>query len=196
MDNRKKQEKYADYFNKGEKILELGSGRGAFLEICGERGIAATGIDKNPDCELKKKKLKVVKADFVKYLEKAEKLRFDGVYGRHVVEHLTESSLRRVFKNIRKILKKGGRLIVIFPNVKNVHVASRDFWKDDTHIKPYSVDFIRKELKAGGFKIMDCGQDDGSWDNSFFKRIYRKIAGALSGVDLSQPPDVYVVSRK
>ncbi|MEG0615697.1 MAG: methyltransferase domain-containing protein, partial [Oscillospiraceae bacterium] len=73
-DIRKRQIRYLPYFSGKNNVLDLGCGRGEFLEFLGENGISAKGVDILPEniycCE--KKKLDVTLGDGISYLSSCE----------------------------------------------------------------------------------------------------------------------------
>jgi ubiquinone/menaquinone biosynthesis C-methylase UbiE len=194
MNNREKQRKFLNYFKKGNLVLELGSGGGDFLGLCAEAGIKATGVDSGSPEEICDK-FDIIKEDVRKFLKKEKTGRYDGVYARHIIEHFSTSDVENLLKDISRVLKKGGKLILIFPNMKNIHVAMYEFWKDPTHVRPYTGEAISTIAEKKGFKVIASGADAESWDNSFFKRIARNIRKTITGVP-NEPPDYMMVLEK
>ena len=179
-------------FKKGGAVLELGSGAGDFLRICAQAGINATGVDHKPKCG---PGYRVIKKDIPQYLKNERPARYDGVYARHILEHFDKPALIELLKNIKKVLKPGGRLVAILPNIKNIGVATVEFWKDDTHVRPYTAGELQIMLKAAGLKFLESGADKESWDKSHVKNILRKIRAVISGIN-NEPPDYYFTAEK
>jgi O-antigen chain-terminating methyltransferase len=192
MDNRQKQYKYARAFKKGGSVLELGSGRGDFLSICEETGLIATGVDRSP---VKRQGSKVVKKDIEAYIRSAKASLYDGVYARHVLEHFSAEKLPKLVKGIAKVIKKGGLFIAILPNIKNIGVATVEFWKDKTHVKPHTAEELKEVFEASGLWVVKNGVDEDSWDSSAVKKILRFIRMLLSGIR-NEPPDYYIIAEK
>lgn len=194
MDNRQKQVKFAEYFKRGDKVLELGSGVGDFLSLCTEKGINAVGVDKN-DRSGRPPGLKIIKKDILAFIKKEKSNKYDGVYARHLVEHFFPEQLRQLFAGIYRVMKKGGRLILVFPNMKNLHVATYEFWNDETHARPYTVEVIARLAGEKGFKTIKFGPDKDSRDNSIIKntgRFLRKIATGMP----DESPDFFFIAEK
>lgn len=192
MNNMQKQVKYALMFKKNGSILELGSGTGDFLKICSTLGLKAAGVDKYPRSD---SDIGIIKEDIFAYLAKQKTAKYDGVYARHILEHLNKSKLIKLLKNVNKVLKKGGIFIVILPNIKNIGVATKEFWKDKTHVRPYTSEELKDIIKLAGLKFVESDTDKDSWDNSFFKIIVRNIRSIISGLK-NEPPDYFLIAQK
>ncbi len=193
LDNYLKQKKYAEMFRfaGGCNILELGSGGGDFLRACAEAGIKAEGVDLMPNSD---KKYKVTRSDIVSFLKK-NKRKFGGIYARHVIEHFSPQELEALLRLINKNLKNSGKFVFIFPNMYNIHVATQEFWKDITHIRPYVIEAILPLLDRCGFNIVEHGEDKESRDNSIAKKIMRGIRRIITGLP-DGAPDYYAVAVK
>ena len=57
---------------------------------------------------------------------------FDLIYASHILEHITY--IKSLKKELMRILKPGGTLIVIVP-----YYLSPDAWGDDTHVRAFSI---------------------------------------------------------
>ncbi len=180
------------FFDAKGPLLELGSGCGDFLTLCAEKGVPACGVDRNP-ADIKG--IKVFKKDIPVFLNKEKAGKYRGIYARHIMEHFTGNDLRRLMKNAHRLLAKKGKLVAILPNIKNIGVATSEFWKDKTHVKPYAPDEIAEMLGEAGFKVIASGPDEESWDSSPFKKALRLVKDALTGIK-NEPPDYYVVAEK
>jgi hypothetical protein len=86
-------------------------------------------------------------------------------------------------------------MILVFPNMKNIHVAMYEFWSDPTHARPYTGEELSDMASKKGFKIIKACADKDSWDNSAFKRFVRVIRKIISGVP-NEPPDYFLVAEK
>lgn len=152
-DIKKRVEVYLPYiqalpFQKQEmQILDIGCGRGEFLELLGENGYKAKGLDLNSLMVSKSKELglDVTKSDVLKYLSNLKDESLHTITGFHIIEHLPFEVLMELFKQTHRVLKKGGICIFETPNPENVQVGSQHFYSDPTHINPlvpYTVEFI------------------------------------------------------
>lgn len=127
------------------KALDLGCGRGEWLELLTEEGIKAIGLDVNVAfityCQ--QKKLTVIEEDVLTFLQKQEAGSWLLISAFHVVEHLSFEYLQKLIKEAHRVLQSGGLLILETPNPDNLRVASVTFWFDPTHKR-----LLPKELLA------------------------------------------------
>jgi ubiquinone/menaquinone biosynthesis C-methylase UbiE len=192
MDNEQKQHKYAGMFEKGDMVLELGCGGGDFLRACFKSGIKACGVDRNPAAV---EGCRTIKSDTLQYLDAEKDSMYEGVYARHFFEHFNSADLTAQLKNIERVLKPGGRLVAILPNRKNIGVATAEFWKDPTHVWPYSVEELKKLIESAGMTLITSGHDLDSWDNSAIKRMIRSFISVLNRFK-NEPPDYFIMAEK
>jgi hypothetical protein len=194
MNNKDKQRKYVKYLYSDGPVLELGSGGGDFLDICAGAGLKAEGVDSNKN-SASVKKFKASNADMRVFLKKKKAGIYGSVYARHVIEHFFPADLKELMAKIYKILKMNGAFIMIFPNVRNLNVVMHEFWKDETHARPYAKEAVIKMLEETGFKIAENGADKDSWDNSFIKNLLRILRSLITGIP-AEPPDYFNVAKK
>lgn len=183
----KKQQKFAN-LTKDKDVLELGGGCGDFVSLCKPIAKSIISIDLYPTG------VEVIKGEAIKYLKKNKKM-FDVIYARHIIEHFNPDDIIFIFKSCYKFLRKEGILILIFPNLKNINVATYDFWNDLTHKRPYTSQVLIEQLEKMGFTIIKNGEDKDSWDNSILKNFIRKIRNFITGLSY-QAPDYFIIAKK
>jgi len=115
----KKQKIYIK-FAKNKDILELGGGAGDFVSLCKPFAKSILSIDNKPASP------DVKKFDIINFL-KQNKRKFDLIYARHVIEHFEPEDIIFIFNKSYQFLRPDGILIIIFPNIRNIHVATYDF---------------------------------------------------------------------
>ena len=134
-------------------VLDIGAGRGEFLELLRERGLTARGVE--IDDEL----VRLAQADGLDVqLEdglvalRAEALSSLGaIVLLHVIEHLHPNELLELIGLARERLAVGGRLVLETPNPQSLYVYARAFWLDPTHTKPVHPTYLEFVLRAAGF---------------------------------------------
>lgn len=138
-------------------ILDLGCGRGEWLEFCSGEGLTAKGVDNNRImielCRVFG--LDVIEADLLDYLSMHDTDNFGAITAFHIVEHLSFKQIIGFFDGAFRALKPGGTLIVETPNPDNMMVASRDFYQDPTHRNPLPSSTLLFIAKARGFTDLE-----------------------------------------
>jgi len=76
---------------------------------------------------------------------------FDVAFASNLVEHLTRPELILALHSIRRILKRGGRLILMQPNFK---YCSKTYFDDYTHIQVFTDASLLDFLEAYGYKVI------------------------------------------
>lgn len=137
-------EKYKPFKN---TILDLGCGRGEWLELLKDEGFSnLIGIDINNNMlDLVDKNITTFNANALEYLREQKDESVSIITGFHIIEHLPFDELLLIIKECKRILTEGGILIFETPNPKNVIVGSCDFYIDPTHINPIhpeTLDFL------------------------------------------------------
>lgn len=118
--------------------VDLGCGRGEWLELMGEIGIEAVGVDLDEGmlAACRERGLNTEAADAIAYLQRVQDANVAVVSGFHFVEHISFDSLQTLAQEALRVLKPGGLLILETPNPENLVVATTNFYLDPTHQKP------------------------------------------------------------
>lgn len=119
-------------------ILDVGCGRGEWLELLKERHLHASGIDTNrvllAICQ--ERGVQAVEADAISYLNALPDESLGAVTAFHLIEHLPLARLLDLLDATVRVLKPGGAAIFETPNPNSVMVAARYFYLDPTHRHP------------------------------------------------------------
>ncbi|HUQ33915.1 MAG TPA: class I SAM-dependent methyltransferase, partial [Pyrinomonadaceae bacterium] len=119
-------------------ILDLGCGRGEWMELLLEEGIRARGVENNHILAegARSRGLEVVEQDALRFLREQPTNSFGAITAFHLVEHLPFERLAELLAEIERTLRPGGLVILETPNPKNLVVAACNFYADPTHQKP------------------------------------------------------------
>jgi SAM-dependent methyltransferase len=126
-------------------IIDLGCGRGEWLELLQEVGLRAKGVDRNPVLieECRQYELDVVEGDILTYLCSLPTGSVAAVTGFHIVEHLPFDILLKMFDETVRVLQPGGVAIFETPNPQNILVSTHEFYIDPTHYHPMPSQLLR-----------------------------------------------------
>lgn len=135
-------------------VADLGCGRGEWLELLGDWGVAAQGVDLNAlnVRALRERGLDVVHADAMQWLAAQPDDSFAALTAFHVIEHLPFGVLLRLVQQARRVLRPGGRLILETPNPENVIVATQTFWLDPSHVRPLPPALLEVIVRDAGLE--------------------------------------------
>jgi SAM-dependent methyltransferase len=160
-DIKESQRLYLPYLRKLEggtqagQLLDVGCGRGEWLELLEEEGIHARGIDLNPilveQCQARG--LDAIEADALTYLRSQPDLSLRAITGFHTIEHFPFVDIIKFLNEAFRLLRRGGVLILETPNPQNLIVGSWSFHLDPTHVRPLPSVLMGFVAEAQGF----CG---------------------------------------
>jgi len=150
---RRKQEFYRERFRGCTAVLDLGCGRGEFLELMREEGIPARGVDANAECvaRCRSKGLEVEEQDLFAFLEGVEEESCDGIFSAHVVEHLEPGQVPELIRRAAAVLRRGGLLAIETPNPACLAAMAVYFYMDPTHERPIPSQLLAFYLEEAGF---------------------------------------------
>ena len=135
-------------------MLDVGCGRGEWLELLREGKLEAIGIDLNEAmvAQCKERGLKVVQGDAIEFLRNLPDRSQGAVTGFHIIEHLPLEVLIQLLMHSRRVLKPGGIAIFESPNCKNLMVGACNFNIDPTHRNPVFPETAQFMLETHGFE--------------------------------------------
>ncbi len=140
-----------DVGTKDMPILDLGCGRGEWLDLLRESGYTARGLDINRIMvQSISKELEAIEADAITYLQSLPNNCLGAVTGFHIIEHLPIPSLIDLIGETVRVLKPGGLAIFETPNPKNLVVGACNFYCDPTHRNPVFPETIQFFLQYFG----------------------------------------------
>jgi len=133
-------------------VLDLGCGRGEWLELMHEEGFPAKGVDASMDMVrgCREAGLEVEHAHLLSYLRTDPDESQSVVTAFHVVEHLVWDDLLELIDHAVRVLKPGGVVIFETPNARNLQVASYTFHLDPSHVRPLPSELLSFLVEARG----------------------------------------------
>jgi len=130
----------------GQKMLDLGCGRGEFLKGFIRCGLEGHGVDKSlaaqiicPEAEILQSGLE---NDFLPYKDNS----FDIIFSKSIIEHFYYPE--KLVREMYRILNFGGLVIAMTPDWQSIY---KIFYEDYTHRTPFTVNSLKDIFKINGF---------------------------------------------
>lgn len=148
---------YLPYVKEQAAVVDLGCGRGEWLEILSAAGIDAHGVDSNriQIGQCLDRGLNVSEEDFLLYLRSLNDASVGAITGFHIIEHVSLDTLISLLNEALRVLRPGGVVIFETPNPDNVLVGSNYFYMDPTHRHPLPSELMEFLLESRGFQAIE-----------------------------------------
>ena len=183
-------------------ILDVGCGRGEWLELVREQGWIGRGIDLNSEFvdRCRSIGLDVVQAEAIQYLRGIPDGAIGAITSMHLAEHLAFADLLALIDESLRVLRPGGTLVLETPNPENLLVGAHWFYLDFTHRNPLPPLSLRWLVEQRGFA--DARIERISYGRSL--QVPELVpAGSASAAEInylldqvSVPVDYAIVARK
>jgi len=192
---REHQKMYLAKFSGAAEILDVGCGRGEFLEVARDAGIPARGIDQSEEsiAICRAKSLKAQRADLFEFLDSQADASIGGVYCSQVVEHLPPDRLPDLINLLAKKMARGALAAIETPNPECLAIFATHFYLDPTHTRPIPPALLRFYMEEAGFVNLEIerlspametmpalGELPAAFRESFFGGLDYAIFGRIS----------------
>ncbi|MEG6522880.1 class I SAM-dependent methyltransferase [Desulfotomaculum sp. 1211_IL3151] len=151
---KEKQKDYLELFKGKNNVVDIGCGRGEFVELLIENGVGVTGIDINREmvnyCQ--GLGLPVIESDLFVYLETQADDSLDGIFAAQVIEHLTPAQIIDLIRLSYRKLKPTGVLLAETVNLHALIIFANQFYMDPSHEKPVHPTTVQFLMEGEGFK--------------------------------------------
>ena len=172
--------------------IDLGCGRGEWIELINETGFNAYGVDIDDgmlaDCY--ERGLPAKKQDAIDFIQTLDSDSHVIVSAFHVVEHVRFEQLQVLVREALRVLRPGGLLIMETPNPENITVAAKNFYLDPTHKKPIPFELLSFLSEYYGFNKVKVLRLQES------KELAAGTGASLYAVISGASPDYAVVAQK
>jgi SAM-dependent methyltransferase len=148
----RRQQDYLPIFAGAEWVLDIGCGRGEFLDLLRDNGLRGVGVDLDETMIARclDKGHEAVKADAAAYLEGREDGSVPAVFAAQVIEHLGPEELRGLLALLEAKLVPGGVAVLETVNPHSPP-ALKAFWTDTTHHHPLFPEVALALCRLAGF---------------------------------------------
>ncbi len=179
---------YQDY-----PVLDLGCGRGEWLELLTAEGYAPTGVDLDEGMleACRALNLPARKADALSALKGLADNSLIAVTGFHIAEHIPFPVLQKLVAEALRVLRPAGLLILETPNAESLVVGTNSFYLDPTHERPLPnllMSFLAEHAGFAKSKIMRLQERPELREESTSLGLWEVLAGTS--------PDYAVVGQK
>lgn len=115
--------------------LDLGCGRGEWLQLLQNNGVQARGVDLDEGMlqACHELNLQAEQGDAIAALQALPDNSLSVVSGFHIVEHIEFSQVQQIAEEALRVLKPGGLLILETPNAENLVVGTHNFYLGNPH---------------------------------------------------------------
>lgn len=164
------------------RAVDVGCGRGEWLEILRENGIEGHGVDMNAARVEKCQSLGLHAdcGDAIAYLQSLPSNSQAVISGFHIIEHLAVSELLELFRQSWRVLSPGGIAIFETPNPESQKVATYTFFFDPSHRNPIPPELLCFMATHAGFskthveRLQPFTQDEILWGYLDYAGIFTK----------------------
>lgn len=149
-----RQQKYVDLFTfMPGQVLDVGCGRGEFLDSLHHCGIESWGaeIDDAMIEQCTSRGLHVLKMNALEALDSVGDYLLGGVFAAQVVEHMFPGDLLTFIQKISQKLAPGGRVILETLNPASLGVLAKSYYRDLDHKQPIHPEYLKDLLILAGF---------------------------------------------
>lgn len=138
-------------------VLDIGFGRGEFLDLLGEIGVEASGIEVDADLvhAAAARGLNVRLGNAASHLASLDDASLGGVCALQVVEHLSAQQYVDLPRLLARVVRPGGLVIVDSPNPASFYVYAHAFYLDPTHTRPVHPLFLMFLFDRAGFEKVE-----------------------------------------
>ena len=158
------------------KFLDLGCGRGEYLDVFSDMGFDVTGFDLTTHMVEGDHKISTIDLE-VENLPTADVNNYDLIFTKSVIEHMNNPM--GLMKAAYEALKPGGAVVMMTPAWEYTYWGP--FYCDHTHVTPWTKQSLGEALQIAGFDdihVEHFFQLPFSWKRSYLRpliKLFRKL---------------------
>lgn len=142
---------YSKYIPKNAVLLDIATGYCEFINTIQVKKKFA--VDLNPDAKkyaAKDVNLIIAPSTDITPVKTGS---IDIVHVSNFFEHLTREDIVKSLAEIHRVLKKGGKILVMQPNIRYCY---KDYWMFFDHLTPLDDRSLCEVLEISGFEVEEC----------------------------------------
>jgi O-antigen chain-terminating methyltransferase len=135
-------------------VLDIGCGRGEWLELLRDHGLVGKGVDLNSvfAASCREMGFDIMEGDAIATLRSLPDNSVGAITSMHLVEHLPFEAVISLLDEAKRVLRPGGLIMLETPNPENLSVATHTFYFDPTHRNPLPPEALRWIVGSRGFQ--------------------------------------------
>jgi 2-polyprenyl-3-methyl-5-hydroxy-6-metoxy-1,4-benzoquinol methylase len=140
-----------------DPVLDIGFGRGEFLELLRALGVDALGIEVDPRLVewARTRGLHAEVGRAVEYLHDLDDASLGGLVMIQVIEHLSPQHVIDVVRLAAEKVRPGGRVVIETVNPTSLYTFAHAFWVDPDHVRPVHPTFLGFMFSEAGFQSVE-----------------------------------------
>ena len=164
---------YVPCFEGASDVLDVGCGRGEFLNLLREQGIGGRGLDINHEMVeiCGNWGLEAHEGDVLAYLTGLPDGALGGLFAAQVVEHFEPDYLIRMLEVAYHKMRPGSKIVLETINPACWYAFFESYIRDITHVRPLHPDTLKYLMVASGFQKLDVRYREPYPDDSKLQAI-------------------------
>ena len=183
LDIRGRVAEYLPLFEGASDVLDVGCGRGEFLDLLRTRGISARGVDTNDEMAAvcRERGLEASWAMACRICSSVPDGSLGGLFAAQVVEHLEPDYLIQFLDAAYQKLRPGSKIVLETINPACWFAFFSSYIRDVTHVRPLHPDTLQYFLRASGFQNVNVRYSAPYPDEDKLQTVPNSGAGPLGG---------------
>jgi O-antigen chain-terminating methyltransferase len=148
---------YLPLFEGRSDVVDLGCGRGEFLDLLSSQGITARGVDLNHEMveTSRGRGFDVTEGDALGFLESVPDASLGGIFAAQVAEHLEPAYLMSLIDTALAKLRPDGIIVLETINAACWLAFFESYIRDLTHVRPLHPETLQYLLRVSGFREVE-----------------------------------------